>query len=144
MGELIGAAAVDPGDAAAPHGGAAAAGPRARGNEDAYLLLVEAVREGYLLHYGEGRVLRPDDRDLALLAGDRLYALGLAHLAELGDIDSVAELADIISLGAQGQAEGRREMAEAAWTAGAAAIGGGAGPHHEASKAAWRSGVRRA
>ena len=46
-----------------------------------YAELVEAIYEGYLQHYGDGRVLRPRDPDLALLAGDRLYALGLARLA---------------------------------------------------------------
>ena len=87
-------------------GAAAAAGPRAAGREEDYALLVEAIVEGYLQHYGTGRVVRPDDPDLALLAGDRLYALGLARLAELGDLDAVAELADVISLAAQAHAEG--------------------------------------
>ncbi len=140
MGGQLATAAVEPGRATTPHGDTAAAGPRARGHEAAYALLVEAVREGYELHYGEGRVLRPEDADLALLAGDRLYAFGLARLAELGDLDAVAELADIISLSAQAQAEGRHGVAEAAWTAGAAAIGGTAGPGHAADKAAWRAG----
>ena len=57
--------------------------------------------------------MRPDDPDLALLAGDRLYALGLARLAELGDLEAVAELADVISLAAQAQAEGDAERAAA-------------------------------
>ena len=68
-----------------------------------------------------GRLLRDDDRDLVLLAGDHLYALGLARLAALGDLPAVSELADVISLGAQAQAEGRADLAEAAWEAGAAA-----------------------
>ena len=42
--------------------------------------MVEAVREGYLLHYGEPRLLVGADADLALLAGDYLYALGLERL----------------------------------------------------------------
>ena len=50
--------------------------------------------------------MRPDDPDLALLAGDRLYALGLARLAELGDLEAVAVLADVISRAAQAHAEG--------------------------------------
>jgi len=41
-----------------------------------------------------------------LLAGDHLYALGLARLAALGDLDAVAELADVISLSAQAHASG--------------------------------------
>ena len=43
--------------------------------------MVEAVREGYLLHYGEPRLLAGHDADLALLAGDYLYALGIERLA---------------------------------------------------------------
>ena len=50
--------------------------------EGPYAAVLAAIREGYEQHYGEGRVLRTEDRDLALLAGDRLYALGLALLAE--------------------------------------------------------------
>ena len=66
-----------------------------------YAELVEAIYEGYLQHYGDGRVLRPQDPDLALLAGDRLYALGLAHLAELGDLEAVAgEQREVRVLGA--------------------------------------------
>jgi len=85
--------------------------------------LVEAIYEGYLLHYGEGRVLRPADPDLALLAGDRLYALGLARLAELGDLAGVEVLAGVISRAAQAHAEGEPEAAQAAWEAGARAVG---------------------
>ena len=112
-----------------PHGDAA--GPD-------YALLVEAIREGYLQHYGEGRVVRTADPDLALLAGDRLYALGLARLAELGDLDAVNELADVISLCAQAHAAGDPERAAAVWEAGAAAVGRGTSHDHEAAKAAWR------
>ena len=43
--------------------------------------VLEAVREGYLLHYGEPRAFEGMDPDLRLLAGDALYALGLARLA---------------------------------------------------------------
>jgi hypothetical protein len=121
-------------------GAAAAAGPRAAGREQEYELLVEAIVEGYLQHYATGRVVQPDDPDLALLAGDRLYALGLARLAELGDLDAVAQLADVISLAAQAHAEGDAERAEAIWAAGAAAVGHGSGPELEAAKAAARAG----
>jgi hypothetical protein len=119
-------------------GAAAAAGPRAAACPAEYAFLVEAIREGYLQHYGEGRVVRAGDPDLALLAGDRLYALGLARLAELGDLDAVAELADVISLAAQAHAEGEPARAGDAWTAGAAAVGAGSSPDHEAAKARWR------
>jgi hypothetical protein len=87
-------------------------------------LVLEAVREGYLLHYGEGRVVRTEDPDLALLGGDRLYALGLARLAETGDLDAVAVLADLISLCAKAHAEGRPQDAEAAWQRARQALGG--------------------
>ena len=123
------------------YGAVAAAGRRASGREDDYALLVEAIHEGYLLHYGAGRVVRPEDPDLSLLAGDRLYALGLARLAELGDLAAVGELADVISLAAQAHAEADAERAAAVWEAGVRAVGDGPGADHEAAKAAWR-GVR--
>jgi hypothetical protein len=106
------------------------------GDELAFIL--EAIREGYLEHYAAGRVVRPDDPDLALLAGDRLYALGLARLAALGDLDAVAELADVISLCAQAHAEGDPARAEAIWEAGAGALRSGPTPDHEAAKRRWR------
>jgi hypothetical protein len=71
-----------------------------------YALLVEAVHEGYLLHYEQPRLLAGHDPDLALLAGDYLYALGLDRLAALGDTRAVAILADLISECARLQAEG--------------------------------------
>jgi hypothetical protein len=86
----------------------------ARVSED-YALIVEAIREGYELHYGTPRVVAPDDPDLALLAGDRLYALGLARLAELGDLEAVAVLADLISASARAAAERTPDRARAAW-----------------------------
>jgi hypothetical protein len=103
-----------------------------------YPLLVEAIREGYLLHYAAGRVVRPDDPDLALLAGDRLYALGLERLAALGDLDAVAELADVIALCAQAHAEGDPVRAEAVWDAGATAVADGPSPDHQVAKRRWR------
>jgi hypothetical protein len=105
---------------------------------ETYPLLVEAIREGYLLHYAAGRVVRPDDPDLALLAGDRLYALGLERLAALGDLDAVAELADVIALCAQAHAEGDPARAQAIWEAGAKAVAGGPAPDHQAAKQRWR------
>jgi hypothetical protein len=103
----------------------AAAGPRAAGREHAYELLVEMIFEGSCLHYGRPRLIRPDNPELALLLGDQLYALGLSRLAALGDLDAVAELADLISLVAQAQADGDAELAEAVWEAGATAVGWG-------------------
>jgi hypothetical protein len=103
----------------------AAAGPRAAGREAEYELLLEMILEGSLLHYGSPRVVHTSDRDLALLLGDQLYALGLARLAALGDLDSVAVLADVISQLAQAHAEGKEHRAVEIWEAGAVAIGWG-------------------
>ncbi len=89
-GGLLAGAVVDPAPGEpARHGALAASGPRAAGHEAEYELLVEAIREGYLLHYATGRVVSSKDPDLALLAGDRLYALGLARLSALGDVPAV-------------------------------------------------------
>jgi hypothetical protein len=77
--------------------------------------VLEAVREGYLMHYGEPRAYAGMEDDLRLLAGDALYALGLSRLAEAGDVEAVAELSDLISGSAQAHAEGRPEAAEALW-----------------------------
>jgi hypothetical protein len=110
------------------------AGPRVRERSEEYELLVEAIYEGYLLHYGEPRVLSVPEADLALLAGDRLYAIGLARLVALGDIFAVAELADTITLSALAQGSGESELAEAVWVAGARAVGWGASASHQAAK----------
>jgi hypothetical protein len=80
-----------------------------------YALVVEAVREGYLLHYGEPRLLAGHDADLALLAGDYLYALGIERLAAMGDTDTVLLLADLISTCAQLHTEGREAEVPATW-----------------------------
>jgi hypothetical protein len=121
-------------------GARAALGPRAVGREQEYELLLEAIYEGYLLHYGRARVIAASDPDLALLVGDRLYALGLARLVELGDLEAVTELADVISLTAVAEAAGDAELAQAVWEAGATAVGWGGRPEHEAAKAAVRRG----
>jgi hypothetical protein len=118
----------------------AAGGPRARGNERDYELLLEMILEGSLLHYGAPRLVRCADPDLALLLGDQLYALGLARLAELGDIEAVAELADLISLLAQAQAASDHGLADAVWQSGAAAIGWGTTAAHVAAKGLARAG----
>jgi len=127
-----------PASADGAHGARAAAGSRAAGHQDDYALLVEAIHEGYLLHYASGRVVRPEDPDQTLLAGDRLYAMGLARLAELGDLAAVGELADVISLAAQAHAEDDPQRAAAVWDAGVRVVGDGPTPDHEALKATWR------
>lgn len=122
----------------------AASGPRAQGRREDYELLVEAIYEGYLLHYRAPRVVRPPGEDLGVLAGDRLYALGLDRLVKLGDMHAVAELADVITLTALAQADGRQELSRAIWQAGARAVGWGPSPEHERAKALARGGAGEA
>jgi hypothetical protein len=112
----------------------AAQGPRAAGSRGEYQLLVEAIYEGYLLHYGTPRVVHVAEADLRLLAGDRLYAIGLARLVALGDTAAVAELADTITLSALAQGAGRYQLADAVWTAGAHAVGWGRSAEHARAK----------
>lgn len=118
----------------------AASGPHAPEHRDDVELAVTAVLEGCLLHYGSPRALQIDDPDLALLAGDRLYALGLARLAAIGDLAAIAQLADIIALSAQAHAAGDEALALAAWHAGAAAIAWGEDRRTAAAKARARDG----
>ena len=125
-------------------GALAASGPRAGRAPSEYALVVESVREGYLLHYGSPRIVSDPEPDLALLAGDYLYALGLERLAALGDLDAVRELSDLISLAAQTHGEGRPairagEEAAALWLACATAIGAGQTPEHGLAKARLRA-----
>ena len=126
----------------------AAAGPRAADAPDEYVLLVEAIREGYLLHYETPRLIRDADPDLRLLAGDYLYALGLERLAARGDLEAVLELADLISLEAQLHAEnGTRpggDGTRALWLAATVAVGVGGSAAHEHAKSSLRAGERGA
>jgi hypothetical protein len=113
----------------------AASGPRAEGRREEYELLVEAIYEGYLLHYGRPRVIQAREADVGVLAGDRLYAIGLERLVALGDADAVAELADTITLSALAQGSGEPELADAIWDAGARAVGWGPSEQHARAKA---------
>lgn len=141
---------VDPAEAAPLLGGLAASGERTAAAPGEYALVVEAVREGYLLHYANAaRVVRGVDGDLALLAGDYLYALGLERLAALGDLAAVRELSDLISLAAQvhdGTRAPERAEREAAalWLACATAIAAGPGDAYELGKAAVRDQLESA
>jgi hypothetical protein len=112
----------------------AATGPRTEDRAEEYELLVEAIYEGYLLHYGSPRVVQAREADLQLLAGDQLYAIGLARLVALGDTAAVAELADTITLSALAQGAGKPELADAVWTAGARAVGWGSSEAHRRAK----------
>jgi len=129
-------------------GALAAAGPRGADAPEEYTLLVEAIREGYLLHYETPRVIEGADPDLRLLAGDYLYALGLERLAARGDLEAVRELADLISLSAQIHAEDEPAAARckvgALWLAATVAVAAGGSPEHERAKQAVRAGRRNA
>lgn len=125
-------------------GALVAAGPATARDPDAYALVIESVREGYLLHYGEPRVIVGADDDLRLLAGDYLYAIGLEQLAGLGNLPAVRELSDLISIGAQLHADAdaaRPEPAgEALWLASTLAIATGEPAGLEEAKFALRAG----
>jgi hypothetical protein len=88
------------------------------------LFVLESVYEGYLMHYDAPRAFERMDADLRLLAGDSLYALGLARLAAGGDLAAVSELGDLISLSAQAHAQGRPEIVEELWAASARSLAG--------------------
>jgi hypothetical protein len=139
-GTLISAHVVEP-DGEPALGMLTAAGPRCRSAPGEYARVLESVREGYLLHYGAPRILDGLDRDLALLAGDYLYALGLERLTALGDLPAVRELSDLISLCAQVHADDGAggDGTAAVWLASAIAIGAGAGPGHASAKAGIRA-----
>jgi hypothetical protein len=77
--------------------------------------VLEAVHEGYLLHYAQANGFAGMDEDLALLAGDSLYALGLARLAQEGDLKAVARLADLITGCAKAHADGEPSEASSLW-----------------------------
>jgi hypothetical protein len=120
-----------------------AAGPRASGAPAEYELLIETIYEGFLLHYGESRMVSATDPDLALLAGDRLYTLGLERLVALGDLDAVRELADVIALCSLLVARGDRASCEPLWRAGARAIGWGPDERYRRAKSLlWHDGAR--
>jgi hypothetical protein len=143
-GSVVSPHVIDP-DEAPALGLLAAAGPRTAAAPAEYALVVETIREGYLLHYGPPRLLSGHDSDLALLAGDYLYALGLRRLAELDDQEAVLELSNLISLCAQAHAEGEGErpgaesLSDALWLA---AVGRVAGFGDGLARAAEAIGLR--
>lgn len=75
----------------------------------------DLVREGYLLHYRAPRYYAIKDRDLALLAGDRMYAAGLAVLAEAEDVEAVGVLARLIAACAEAHAADDEAAADRIW-----------------------------
>lgn len=139
-GGLLAGALCKNADGSTPYADAIASAPRAIGHTADLALVIEAVREGYLLHYGAPRLMSREDDDLALLAGDRLYALALERLAAAGDLAAVSALSDLIALSAQAQAAGDERLADAVWAAGCAELGWGSSTDIEAAKDAARAG----
>jgi hypothetical protein len=142
-GELAEAIVADPGhEAFAPMLSAAERCAERAGD---YGLMIESILEGYLVHYGCPRLLEPPDENLRLLAGDYLYALGLARLAALGDLPAVRELADVISLSAAAHAGPAPplELPEAIWAVGALGVAGGSWGEGEEAKQRIRDGLER-
>jgi hypothetical protein len=92
--------------------------------EDRFALGIETIYEGYLLHYGSPRLFAPEDQDTALLLGDYLYAHGLVRIEEVGTVEAVSDLAELIALCAYLRAE---EIAGdgPVWAATAALLGRG-------------------
>ena len=92
--------------------------------EERHALGLETIYEGYLVHYGRSRLFEPPDEDTALLLGDYLYAHGLVRIAEVGTVEAVADLAELISLCAQLRADSAPGDG-VAWAASAALLGAG-------------------
>ncbi len=104
--------------------------------EEHHALGLETIYEGYLIHYGRPRLFEPADEDTALLLGDYLYAHGLVRIADVGTVEAVADLAELISLCAQLRADSAPGDGFA-WAASAALLGAG---ELEGARAALRDG----
>ena len=80
-----------------------------------YAEVIADIARGARLHYENQDSADPD---LDLLLGDQSYAIGLAKLARLGDIEETGRLADLISrvaqLHASGESAAARELLLAA------------------------------
>lgn len=101
-----------------------------------FALGVESIYEGYLLHYGRPRLFSPADRDAAVLLGDYLYAHGLVRITTLGEVDTVARLAELLSLCAHLRAEGAEGDGEA-WAATIGSLAEAEPPREAVERALW-------
>jgi hypothetical protein len=89
-----------------------------------FALGIETIYEGYLLHYGQPRLFEPEDHDTALLLGDYLYAHGLVRIEQVGSVDAVSDLAELIALCAYLRADSIAGDGQV-WAATAATMGRG-------------------
>jgi hypothetical protein len=94
---------------------------------------LDLILEGFLLHHGRPRHLRPSAPGREVLAGDYCYANGLVRIAEAGDLFVVEALADLIALGAGIVAAGPRDALVPLWRATTAAIAARGGPQRDAA-----------
>ena len=88
-----------------------------------FALALETIYEGYLVHYGRPRLFDPPGEEEAILLGDYLYAHGLVRIADTGELDAVAALAELISTCAHLRAEAAAGDGEA-WLGTCARLGG--------------------
>ena len=107
---------------------------------DRFALGLETIYEGYLVHYGRPRLFVPAGEETALLLGDYLYAHGLVRIAETGELDAVAALAELISTCAHLRAE-RVDGDGEAWVRAVRRLGGV--PDADAVAAALAAHARR-
>jgi hypothetical protein len=83
---------------------------------------MEAIYEGYLLHYGHPRLFATRDDGERLLCGDHLYAQGLVWVAAIGDLAAIDALASLIGTAAAVRARG--DLDTDLWAATALALAG--------------------
>jgi hypothetical protein len=88
-----------------------------------FALGIETIYEAYLVHYGRSRLFAPPDEGERVLLGDYLYAHGLVRIADVGGVDAVAAMAELISRCAALRAAGDRGDGDA-WIVAARALGG--------------------
>ncbi|MGD9573688.1 MAG: hypothetical protein AB7V62_17555 [Thermoleophilia bacterium] len=98
---------------------------------------LDLILEGFLLHHGTPRHLRPSAPGREVLAGDYCYANGLVRIASAGDLFVVEALADLIALGAGIVAAGPRDALVPLWRATTAAIAARGGDDQDAVAAAF-------
>jgi len=88
-----------------------------------FALGLETVYEAYLVHYGASRLFEPREDSEQILLGDYLYAHGLVRISEVGGVDAVAAMAELISRCASLRAAGEGGDGDA-WVDAARSLGG--------------------